>query len=327
MPPENFKNPLLTGSRAALSSHSMNLRNVLVTGAGAGIGLAIARRLSRREDLRLILTARAASLVRLEDAGFEENDRVWLRPLDVTSGKERERLIAEIDETLGGVDVLVNNAGITYRSVVEHVTEEERLLQMGVNFRGPMELSRLVLPSMRRKRAGRILNVSSVGGMMAMPTMAVYSASKFALEGASESLYYEVRPWNIQVCLLQLGFINSDAFLKVPHTPLSAQSARTVGDPYHAHYAHMADFIGKNMRRSLTKPETVARKIEKLVDRRRLPLRKRVTPDAKLFNLMRKFVPARLYHNILYAALPGVRSWGPASEEHTQTPTPPKTSS
>ncbi len=96
---------------------------------------------------------------------------------------------------LGGVDVLINNAGVAYRSVVEHVSERERLQQMGINFRAPMELTRLVLPYMRSRRAGRIINVSSMGGMMAMPTMAVYSASKFALEGATESLYYEVKPW------------------------------------------------------------------------------------------------------------------------------------
>ena len=89
---------------------------------------------------------------------------------------------------------------------------------MDVNFRSPMELTRLVLPGMRAKRAGRIITVSSVGGMMAMPTMAAYSASKFALEGAHEALWYEVRPWGIRVSLVQPGFVHSDGFQKVRYT-------------------------------------------------------------------------------------------------------------
>lgn len=130
-------------------------------------------------------------------------------------------MVAEAEARWGGVDVLVNNAGVAYRAVVEHVTEEDRLRQFGVNFLGPMEMVRLCLPSMRKKRAGRIINVSSVSGMMAMPTMGVYCASKFALEGASEALWYEVKPWNIRVTLVQPGFINSDSFQNTRTTPKS----------------------------------------------------------------------------------------------------------
>jgi hypothetical protein len=75
-----------------------------------------------------------------------------------------------------------------------------------------MALIRLVLPGMRQKGAGRIISVSSVSGMMAMPTMGTYSASKFALEGATEALWYEVRPWNIQVSLVEPGFVRSHSF-------------------------------------------------------------------------------------------------------------------
>ena len=285
-------------------------RVVLLTGASAGIGLAIARRLMNREDLMLVLTARPSSLARFDDAGIVESDRLWLRPLEITSGEDRERLVEEIDRELGGVDVLINNAGITYRSVVEHVTEKERIHQMGVNFRGPMELSRLCLPRMREKRAGKILNISSVGGMMAMPTMGVYSASKFALEGASEALFYEVKPWNIQVSLLQLGFIRSDAFMKVPYTEHSRCASENREDSYYKHYECMTNFIGTWMRRSRTSPEQVAKKVERMINRRRLPLRVKGTPDAVLFSIMLRTLPAPFYHWILYQNLPCVKKWG-----------------
>ncbi len=193
---------------------------------------------------------------------------------------------------------------------MEHVTEEERLHQFAVNFRGPMELTRLVLPDMRRKREGKIINISSVGGMMAMPTMGPYNASKFALEGASEALYYEVKPWNIQVILLQIGFINSDAFLKVPYTTLSRAASTDPDDPYFEHYRNMTNFIERMMRLSRSHPEDVAKKIERLIDRRKTPLRIRGTFDAHLFHILRKLTPQRFYHALLTRGLPGFRSWG-----------------
>lgn len=125
----------------------------------------------------------------------------------------RPRCASRLLELWGGVDVLVNNAGISYRAVVEHTDHEDRAHQMDVNFRAPMEMIRHVLPDMRRKRRGKIINVSSVGAMMAMPTMAPYSASKFALEGASESLWYEVRPFGIHVSLVQKSVLQRPSSL------------------------------------------------------------------------------------------------------------------
>lgn len=286
------------------------MKNVLVTGASTGIGLSVVRRLIKRDDLLVIATSRPSSLPRFEENGIRESNRLWIRPLDVTVPSDRENLVAEIHAAKGGVDVLLNNAGITYRSVVEHVTEEERQHQLAVNFRGPMELTRLVLPDMRRKNAGKIINVSSVGGMMAMPTMGLYSASKFALEGASEALFYEVRPWNIQVTLLQIGFINSEAFLKVPYTALSKTASASMDDPYYRHYCNMTAFIERAMRLAPANPDRVARRIERLIDARRNPLRVRGTVDAHLFHLLRKLTPQQFYHWVLMKGLPGFSSWG-----------------
>ena len=259
---------------------------------------------------RLVLTARASSLPRFAEAGVEASERVWLRALDVNAADQREALIEEIEREWGGVDVLINNAGVMVRSVVEHVREADRLAQMGVNFRSPMELARLCLPSMRAKRRGRIINVSSVGGMMAMPTMGIYSASKFALEGGCEALWYEVRPWNIKVSLIEPGFIRSDAYQKVRLTELSAHSVEDMHDPYHAHYEHMSPFIGRVMRYTFATHERVARKIERTMRRRSPPLRVSGTFDAWMFSMMRRVLPRRLYHWLLYRSLPKVRTWG-----------------
>jgi hypothetical protein len=99
-------------------------------------------------------------------------------------------VVHEIEEVFGGVDALINNAGITYRTVTEYATRTELAHQMVVNYEGPMALTALVLPMMRKRRSGRIIQISSARGLAAMPTMGLYSASKFALEAGSEAMYY-----------------------------------------------------------------------------------------------------------------------------------------
>ncbi len=289
-----------------------------MTGASTGLGLAIGKALIAA-GYPVVLTARASSMYRFEAAGVVESEAVWLRPLDVTDRRHRAPLIDEIQRERGGVGVLINNAGISYRAVVEHVTEAERMEQMNVNFRSPMELARLVLPGMRARGWGRIISISSVGGMMAMPTMGVYSASKFALEGACEALWYEVRPWNIGVSLIEPGFINSDGFLNVKYSPLARRAQADPADPYHPHYAHMADFIGRVMRRVRATPESVAAKVLWAIEARNPPLRIPATLDAQLFFWLRRMLPRWLYHHVLYRSLPGIQQWGPGAGDESLT--------
>lgn len=286
---------------------------VLLTGASTGLGLAIAEKLIATRH-QLILTARESSLPRFAAAGIKESDRVALRALDVTSATERQRVVDEAHQRWGGVDVLINNAGVAYRTVVEHFSDDGRWDQMNINFRAPMELIRLVLPGMRAKRAGRIINVSSVGGMMAMPTMALYSASKFALEGATEALWYEVRPWNIHVSLVQPGFIHSDSFLKTRYTEASRRAMEDASNPYFAHYDAMARMIAKLMNRTRQTPEHVAAILVKTLQQNDPPLRVAGTWDANLFGLLRRIVPRRLYHQVLFKRLPEVKIWGGSCE-------------
>jgi short-subunit dehydrogenase len=286
---------------------------ILVTGASTGIGLALSRQLVASDEYITVATARPTSLPRFAEAGLSESDTFLIRPLDVTC-PGHANLFAEIEERWGGVDVLVNNAGVSYRAVQEHLEEKDEIEQFAVNYFGPMKLVRRVLPHMRAQRWGRIINVSSVGGMMAMPTMSVYSASKFALEGASEGLWYELRPWNIHVSLVQPGFINSDGFEHVRLTPRGRIASARTDEEYHAHYEHMGDFVSKYMRRTKATPESVAKKIFTTIRAEKPPLRVPATIDARLFSLLRRILPRRVYHSLLYRCLPKIAQWGRGTE-------------
>lgn len=281
---------------------------VLVTGCASGIGLALARLLAQHQSYRVVLTAREKSLHKLQKE-FVESDRLWIRPLDVTSAVSRESLYQEINSKWGGVNVLVNNAGISYRAVVEHMTEEDEALQMATNYFGPMGMIRLALPSMREKGRGKIINVSSVSGMLAMPTMSAYSASKYALEGASEALWYEAKPFGIDVVLIQPGFVHSKSFQSVYHTRLS-QPEVAEKSVYADYYRYMTPFIAKMMHLTPTTPEKIAKSIYRVIRRENPPLWVPVTYDARVFYYIRRLLPRRFLLPFLFACLPKASTWG-----------------
>ncbi len=281
---------------------------ILVTGTASGLGLAIAQLLYQQQKYRVVITAREKNVEKLRGL-FQESDRFLVRSLDVTSEYEREALVFEIRTLWKSIDVLINNAGISYRSVIEHMTEKDETLQLSTNYLGPMGLIRLVLPYMRERGRGKIINISSVSGMLAMPTMAAYSASKYALEGASEALWYETRPFGIDVCLIQPGFIHSNSFRNVYYSYYSHPD-RSYSGPYGDFYKNMIPFVERLMRWSLTTPESIALIVLKTIQRRHPPLWIPATLDAKVFYYIRRIVPRRLLLPFLYACLPHAKSWG-----------------
>lgn len=281
---------------------------VIVTGCSSGIGFALAKRLKSSKQFRVVATCRASKVADLAQL-LPENEHFLIRALDVTDEKNREELIAEIYRKWKRIDVLVNNAGISYRSVVEHMDDSSEMKQLETNYLGPMALTRLVFPSMREQGSGKIINVSSVSGLMAMPTMASYSASKHALEGASEALWYEAKPFGIHVSIVQLGFIKSRSFERV-YFSNKAKISQSLEGPFADYYQNMGPFVARLMSLSLTTPESVARKIVNLIERRKPPLWVSGTLDATIFFWIRKILPRRIFHKIMFSFLPGSRNLG-----------------
>lgn len=288
-----------------------NLREkpvVIVTGCSSGIGLSLAKRLYARDDLRVVVTSRKDSKDILEN-NFSESERFKVRVLDVTKEEDIYSLVNEVTNLWGRVDIVINNAAVCFRAVVEHMDFDSEMLQLKTNYLGPMALIRSVLPIMREQRTGLIINVSSVSGMLAMPTMGSYSASKHALEGATEALWYEARPFGIKVNLVQLGFVNSSSFKRVVLSK-KAKISMALKGPHSEYYQSMTPMIEKLMSLSFSSSDKIANKIVKLIDKPKERLRLPLTPDAVVFAIIRKIIPAFIFNKFLYLLLPGSLKWG-----------------
>jgi NAD(P)-dependent dehydrogenase (short-subunit alcohol dehydrogenase family) len=181
---------------------------VIVTGASSGLGKAFAVAL-------LGANFRVVGTVRQEKAAHEfeqlKPGAAFARTLDVTDAPERlEATVAEIERSIGPVYALINNAGYGHEGTLEESSMDELRHQFEVNVFGAVAMMKAVLPVMRSRREGRILNVTSMGGLMTMPGLSYYHGSKFALEGISSSLAKEVRPLGIYVTAVEPGMFRTD---------------------------------------------------------------------------------------------------------------------
>jgi NAD(P)-dependent dehydrogenase (short-subunit alcohol dehydrogenase family) len=180
----------------------MTVRTWLITGAGSGLGLALAGHLLDRGE-RVALTDVAVEPAVTLSARFPR--KALVLDLDVTDAAQRAAAVTRAEQHFGGIDVLVNNAGIDFIGALEEQAETDYRKVFEVNFFGAVALTRLVLPGMRARRRGTIVNVSSMDGFASLPANGYYSASKFALEGFTEALWQEIEPLGLHAIIVQPG--------------------------------------------------------------------------------------------------------------------------
>ena len=181
-----------------------NPKTALVTGASSGIGEAIAQRLMK-EGWRVYAAARRQErMVDLAAAGAK------LLPLDLTDDASMVKAMQTIAAEAGALDALINNAGYGSYGALEEVTLDEARRQFDVNVFGLARLIQLALPAMRARKKGAILNITSIGGKLAMPFGGWYHASKYAVEALSDSLRQELKPFNIKVIVIEPGAIKTE---------------------------------------------------------------------------------------------------------------------
>ena len=234
----------------------MKQQVIIITGASSGFGKATAE----------MLAAKGYTVYGLCRREMQDSN-IRYRQCDVRNREQIATVVAKIVEEQGRVDVLVNNAGMGIGGALELATEEEIDLQMGTNFMGCVNMCQVVLPYMRKRRAGKIINLSSIGGVMGLPYQGFYSASKFAIEGFTEALAAEVTRFGIHVCMVEPGDFATG------FTGSRKNSQATLDDPdYGPVFKNSLAIIEKEENGGL-KPEVLARRIVKLVEKKKPPLR------------------------------------------------------
>ena len=197
-------------------------KTILITGVSSGFGLALAKE-ALLAGHRVIGTLRNCESLQ----AFEALDaqRAFGRLLDVTDTERVDEVVREILETVGPVDVLVNNAGYGHEGILEESSLEDMRRQFDVNVFGAVAMTKAVLPVMRERRSGHIINITSMGGFITLPGISYYCGSKFALEGISETLSKELASFNVKVTAVAPGSFRTDWAGRS-----MSRSARTIPD-------------------------------------------------------------------------------------------------
>ena len=178
-----------------------------ITGCSTGFGREIARQVLDGGG-RVVATARDAD--RVQDLADSAPDRVLALSLDVTKPAQIAAAVRQTEQKFGGIDVLVNNAGYGYMAAIEEGEDDEIRAQFGANVFGLIAMTQAVLPGMRARKRGHIVNLSSQGGLIGFPGVGFYNASKFAVEGLSEALDGEIKPLGLGVTIVEPGPFRTD---------------------------------------------------------------------------------------------------------------------
>lgn len=249
----------------------MTDRTWLITGCSSGFGRELAIQALQRGE-RVVMTARDPSKIADLVTGHEE--QALILPLDVTDTASIENALSRAEACFGKIDILVNNAGYGYFSAIEEGEENEIRRQFETNLFGLIALTKRVLPSMRARRSGHIINFSSIGGLMVFPGVGYYNATKFAVEAFSEAIAIETAPFGVKVTIVEPGRFRTD------WAGRSMVMSKTILDDY-------ADTVGarrKSMAASSgTQPGDPARAataIIKAIDAEEPPLRLLLGSDA-----------------------------------------------
>jgi NAD(P)-dependent dehydrogenase (short-subunit alcohol dehydrogenase family) len=265
------------------------LSTVLITGGTDGLGKATALLLAE-QGYRVVATGRNAERrAQLEALARERKLPLTTVEMDVREDASVERGLEKMHAEMGPIDVLINNAGVGYYAVMEEIRMEDLRQQLETNFFGAVRLIQRVLPEMRARRGGRIINVSSIAGKYAFPLFGPYSASKFALEAMSDALRMEVRPFGIHVVLIEPGFIPTG--FQGTAQEMSSEYIRNAG---RSAYAQLYKNYGRNYRKSTgtveDTPEDCAGVILRAVRAARPRARYTVTRRAQVLSFAKRLV-------------------------------------
>jgi len=253
---------------------------VLVTGASSGIGAAISSRLTR-DGHKVFGTGRNASGV--------TNDGVTLMALDVRSDDSVRACVAGVLSKAGRLDVLVNSAGFLLAGAIEEATIQQAQDEFDTNFFGIVRMVKGVLPTMRKQRSGLVVNMSSLAGIVPLPFWGFYNASKFAVEGYSESLRIELKPFGIHVAMVEPGAIKTPLYAHPTTTPM----------PEYSPWRDRALKSMKHFESIAPGPDAVAAVVSNIVRNKSPKLRNGLTREGTILPILRRLLPDDVFANAL----------------------------
>ena len=252
----------------------MTQRVVLITGCSSGIGLETALAFARRGDTTVASMRNPAKADPLMKRAADEGLAIDLVQLDVTDDASVTSAVTKVEREHGPIDVLVNNAGVGYDGAIETIDIDRARAVFEANVWGPIRVSRAVIPAMRARRSGAIINVTSVAGRVPGGAfMGFYGSSKHAMNTLSEALLDELEPYGIRVVCIEPGFFTTEIMTNADDLPRGA-------GPYGAQHEWVLDFYRKSVASVGGHPRVVADAIVTAVDGPATPLHRLVGDDA-----------------------------------------------
>jgi NAD(P)-dependent dehydrogenase (short-subunit alcohol dehydrogenase family) len=248
----------------------VKMANILVTGTSKGIGLVTALTLARAGHTVYATMRNPAGAPELAATAAAEKLPLDISAMDVDSDESVSAGVAEIARAAGQIDVLVNNAGIERNGAIEEVSMADMRAVMETNYFGAVRCAKAVIPAMRERRSGLIINVTSVAGRVCTSPLGPYAASKFALEAVSEAMAQELKAFNVRVAIVEPGIID---------TPMTQGIDHPLQGSHYPQQARMAAYFAA----ALTTPRPpvlVAEKIQQIVESGTWQLRHPVGPGA-----------------------------------------------
>ena len=257
---------------------------VFITGGSTGIGKAIGE-LLHEKGYKVYGTSR--------NSKNYANSIIPLIDMDVMDTTSITNAVAELIEREGKIDVLINNAGIGISGPMEEIPIEETHRAMQVNFYGPLQVINAVLPFMRKQKAGRILNITSIAGYMGLPYRGIYSASKGALGIATETYRLELKTFGIEMCSIAPGDFATNIAAGRYHAPVRDDS------PYKEIYSDSLKMMDEHVDKG-SDPKQMAEAVHKILQKRRLKVHYKVgSPLQKLSTILKRILPDTVYEKML----------------------------
>jgi NAD(P)-dependent dehydrogenase (short-subunit alcohol dehydrogenase family) len=270
-------------------------KTVLITGASSGFGKLIAQ-LFNRNGWNVVATMRSPQ----NETELNKQKNTIVTKLDVTDKESIKKAVKETINAFGNIDVLVNNAGYGASGFLEEASQQEVYKQIDTNLVGVINTIQEVLPVMREQKSGTIINITSLAGSVGMPMLSLYNASKFAVEGLSESLAFELKEFDINVKTVAPGAFKTnfmDAILV--NEGNAKEELYQYRKQYKKHLKAMAVEPPKPF--GYGDPMDVALKVYECATRN-TPLKNFIGKDAKSVTFMRRFLSKKRFFNILYKA-------------------------